>query len=155
MTQNVQQGGQIGEREGDLRKEDVAEANEDMDEGIVENVVRDEALIDAPASKSVIGLKVPDRKKAIKRGIDGHDEEPSPKRIAFEDTNMEEDDGIDVDLLAAKREDQLILYHAVLGHDVTDPYSNKNLKFSAKVQRHDGLNQQRQIKCNADVLKTI
>ena len=43
---------------------------------------------------------------------------------------MEEDDGIDVDSLAAKRGDSLILYHAVLGHDLTETYSNRRLKLA-------------------------
>ena len=41
---------------------------------------------------------------------------------------MEEDDGIDVDPLAAKIEDQNIVYHAVLGHDLTEAYSSMRLK---------------------------
>ena len=40
MAQQVQQGEQIGEREGDLRNEDIAE-----------QVVQDQTFIDAPASK--------------------------------------------------------------------------------------------------------
>ena len=43
---------------------------------------------------------------------------------------MEEDDGIDVDSLAAKMEDQLIVYHAVLGHDLTETYSSRRLKLA-------------------------
>ena len=101
-----------------------------MNEEVDENVVQDETLIDAPASKSDIRLKSPDRKKAAKRGTARHDEEPSIKRFVIEDTNMEEDDAIDVDSLAAKREDQLILYHAVLGHDLTGTYSDKRLKLA-------------------------
>ena len=108
-----------------MRKEDTAEPNEDMDGGIEENVVQDDTFIDAPASRSDIRIKSPDRKKAAKRGTDRHEEEPSTKRIVFEDASMEEDDSIDVDSLAGKTEDQLILYHAVLGHDLTEAYSNK------------------------------
>ncbi len=40
---------------------------------------------------------------------------------------MDEADGIDVDSLAAKKEYQLILYHAMLGHDLTESYSNARL----------------------------
>ena len=43
---------------------------------------------------------------------------------------MDEDDGIDVDWLAAKREDQLMLYHAMLGHDLTETYSSRRLKLA-------------------------
>ena len=46
----------------------------------------------------------------------------------FEDINMDDDDGIDADSLAAIREDQLRLYHAMLGHDLAETYSNKRLK---------------------------
>ena len=101
-----------------------------MDDGIVENVGQVETFIDTPASNSYIRIKSPDRNKGAKRGADRHDEAPSAKRIVFEDINMEEDDGIDVDSLAAKREDQLILYHAMLGHDLTETYSNKRLKLA-------------------------
>ena len=129
IAQQVQQGEQNEEREEDLRKEDIAEPNVDMDDGIAENVVQDN-FIDAPASRSDIRVKSPDRKKAAKRGTDRHDEEPRPKHFIFENAAMEEDDGIDVDSLAAKREDQLILYHAVLGHDLTETYSNRRLKLA-------------------------
>ena len=37
---------------------------------------------------------------------------------------MDEHDGIDVDMLAAKREDQFIFDHAVLGYDLTETFSN-------------------------------
>ena len=73
MAQQVQQGEQLGEREGNLRKEDIAEPNEDMDDGIAGNVVQDETFIDAPVSNSDIRIKTPDRKKAAQRGIDRHD----------------------------------------------------------------------------------
>ena len=43
---------------------------------------------------------------------------------------MEENNGIDVDSLAARKEDQLILYHAMLGHDITETYSNARLKMA-------------------------
>ena len=81
-------------------------------------------------SRSDIRIKAPDRKKAAQRGTDRHNEEPSTKRIVFEDASMEDDDSIDVDLLAARREDQLILYHAVLGHDLTETYSNQRFKLA-------------------------
>ena len=55
---------------------------------------------------------------------------PRTKHFVFDDAAMEEDDGIDVDSLAAKREDQLILYHAVLGHDLTEACSNQRLKLA-------------------------
>ena len=43
---------------------------------------------------------------------------------------MEEDDGIDVDSPTTKREDQLIMYHAVMGHDPTETYSNSRFKLA-------------------------
>ena len=43
---------------------------------------------------------------------------------------MEEDDSIDVDRLAAKIEDQMILYHAVLGHYLTETDSEQRLKLA-------------------------
>ena len=99
-----------------------------MDDGIAENVVQ-ENFIDAPASKSDIRLRSPDRKKAAKRGSDRHDGEPRPKQFIFENIDMEEDDGIDVDSLAARKEDQLILHHGMLGHDLTETYSSRRLKW--------------------------
>ena len=101
--------------------------NVDMDDGIAENVVQDH-FIDALASRSDIRVTSPDRKKAAKRGTDRHDEEPRPKQFIFENADMDEDDGIDVDSPAAKLEDQQIVYHAVLGHDLTEAYSTRRLK---------------------------
>ena len=87
----------------------------------------EESLTDAPAIKSDVRLKSPLRNKATKRrgGTARNDKEPSAKRIA-----MEEHDGIDVDPLAAKNEDQLILYHAILGHDLTKTSLNARLTFA-------------------------
>ena len=84
-------------------------------------------LADAPATKSDVRLNSPETKKATKRSTARHDEEPNTKRITFEDTAMEEEYGIYVDSLAAKKEDQLILYHSILGHDLTETYSNARL----------------------------
>ena len=80
MVQQVQQGEQNEEREDDLRKEDIAEPNVDMNDVIVENVVQDN-YIDAPASRSDIRVKSPDRKKAAKRGTDRHDENLEPNTL--------------------------------------------------------------------------
>ena len=71
-----------------------------MDDGIAENVVQDN-FIDAPASKSDIRVKSPDRKKAVKRGTDRHDEEPRPKQFIYDNADMDEADGIDADSIAA------------------------------------------------------
>ena len=87
----------------------------------------EEELTDAPAIKSDVRLKSPERKKATKRSTARHEEEPSTKRITFEETAMEENYGIYVDSLAAKKEDQLILYYDILGHDLTESYSNARL----------------------------
>ena len=43
------------------------------------DVVYDEALIDAPASKTDIRFEAPDRKKAAKRGAARHEEKHIPK----------------------------------------------------------------------------
>ena len=40
---------------------------------------------------------------------------------------MEQNERIDFDSLAAKKEDQLILYHAILRLDLTETYSNARL----------------------------
>ena len=59
--------------------------------------VDEEKLTDVPTTKCDVRLKSPERNKATKRSTARHDEEPSTKRITFEETAMEEDDGIDVD----------------------------------------------------------
>ena len=43
---------------------------------------------------------------------------------------MEENHGIDVDSLAPRQEHQLILYHAILGHDLIETYSNARLRLA-------------------------
>ena len=40
------------------------------------------------------------------------------------------DDQLDIDLLEAKNEDAHIFYHAILGHDLTECYSNKRLQLA-------------------------
>ena len=91
-----------------------------MNDGIVENVVQGEKLTGAPTSRSDIRIPSPERIKAAKRGTDKHDEEPIARRVILEEIDMDEDDGIDIDSLAARREYQLILYRAMLGHDLTE-----------------------------------
>ena len=90
----------------------------------------EDELFDAPKTNKDIRLKSPERRKATKRSTASHDEEPSAERITFEDAAMEENDGVDVDSLAARKEDQLILYHAILGHDLTETYSNARLNLA-------------------------
>ena len=72
-------------------------------------------------------MNSPERTKPTKRSTARHEEEPSTKINTFEDTVMEENDGIDVDSLAARKEVQLILYHAILGHDLTETYASARL----------------------------
>ena len=120
MAQQVDQ----NERVGDPREENVI-VPENVDEEM--SGADEEELTDAPATKSDVRLKSPERKKATKRSTARHEEEPSTTRITFEDTAMEENDGIDVDSVAAKKEYQLMLYHAILGHDLTETYSHARL----------------------------
>ena len=63
----------------------------------------EEESTDAPATKTDVRLKSPDRRKATKRSTARHDAEIRIKMITFEETAMEENDGIDVDSLAARR----------------------------------------------------
>ena len=42
----------------------------------------------------------------------------------------EENDGIDVDSIAACKEDPLILYHAMFGHDPTESYASTSLNLA-------------------------
>ena len=92
--------------------------NDDEDMNIV---VDEDELTDALATKTDVRLKSPERRKATKRSTARHDEEPSTKIITFEEVAMEEDYGVDVDSLVARKEDQLILYHAV--YDLTEVFS--------------------------------
>ena len=96
MAQQVEQ----KERVGYPREEDVIEP-ENVDENM-NCAVDEEELTDAPATKSDVRLKSPERKKATKRSTARHEEEPSTKMITIEDTAVEEHDGIDVDSMAAR-----------------------------------------------------
>ena len=44
------------------------------------------------------------------------------------------DDGVDVDSIEEKRTDNDIIYRAILGHDLTDIFSNKRLQLAADRQ---------------------
>ena len=98
---------------------------------ILSGAVDEEELADAPATKSDVQLKSPERKTATKRSTARHEEEPSTNRISFEDIAMEENYGIDVDSLAIRKEYQLILQHAILGHDLAETYSNARLTLAS------------------------
>ena len=102
---------------------------ENVDEDMRDDAVVNDDLTDAPATKTDISLKSLGRKKTPKTSTARHQEELSTKRISFEETAMEdkEHDGIDIDSLAARREDQLTLYHAMLGHDLPETYARLKL----------------------------
>ena len=71
-----------------------------------------------------------------KREVDprhGGDSEPAPAEVEVteKDEDVAElfmDDGIDIDAIEAKEEDSKIVYHAMLGHDLTEAYSNGRLQ---------------------------
>ena len=73
---------------------------------------------------------------------------------------MEEEDGLYVDSLADKREDQLMICHAVCGHDLTETYSNKRLKLAenrfvtGQLMRVDMSEMFSQEKCHS-ILQTV
>ena len=82
MAQHVEQNDRVDPREGnDIEPENADEEMSGDDE---------EELIDAPATRSDVRLKSRERKKATKRSTARHDEEPSIKRISFEETATEE-----------------------------------------------------------------
>ena len=112
MAQQIEQHERVDPREGnEIQPENVDEELSGADE---------EELTDAPAIKSDVRLEFPERKKATKRSTARHDEEPHIKMPTVEETAMEDNYGIDVDSLAAKKETQLILYRTILRHDLTE-----------------------------------
>ena len=99
-----------------------------------DDIKEDETLIDAPGRKSEARFRSPERKKASKRKKLIHGEEPDLKKIISDHGEMEdiaEDNDLDIDSIIAKKEDQNILYHAILGHDLTEVYSNKRLQLAS------------------------
>ena len=66
-------------------------------------------------------MTTPERIKPIKRSRGIRDEEPDSMKIMLDDDEMEEEannDGIGVDSIAAKKQDQDILFNAILGHEL-------------------------------------
>jgi hypothetical protein len=101
-----------------------------------------EVLEDAPnAAGDVRVARTPERNSAAKRVGGSREEEPVPKRMMMDPDapeEMEINDGIDVDVLNEKAEDQKIICHAILGHDLTETYSNARIRLAAnreEVQR--------------------
>ena len=82
MAQHVEQ----NERVEDPQEENVIEP-ENVDEEM--SGADEEEFTDAPATKSDVRLKSPERKKATKRSTARHEEEPSIKRNTIEDIAME------------------------------------------------------------------
>ena len=95
----------------------------------------DEPLDDAPGISTDIRLaRMPEKNPAFKRSPGTPDSEPLPKRTLLDPdaaVDMEVDDGIDVDALGEKAEDQKIVCRALLGHDLTEAYSNGRLRLAA------------------------
>ena len=87
-------------------REEVAMEPEQPDVPMEDDILAEEPLVDAPIGQTDVRLKSPERKKAIKRSVSRHDEEPEAKKLYF--YNFEADmesvnDGIDVDSLAARK----------------------------------------------------
>ena len=92
---------------------------------------------DAPTLVSERRVKTPVRPPASKRRSVVHDEEPDTKRIILGDMSDEGEagdvdigDGIDVDSIQARREDEIILHRAVLGQNLHDVYSIERIKLA-------------------------
>ena len=75
-------------------------------------------------------MKTPERRPAVKRGSPIHDDGPDLKKVILGEKSDEED-GMGIDYLQGKLEDQNIVYRAVLGHDLTEVYCNKRLMLAA------------------------
>ena len=121
-------------KEGDDQERD-APRQDNEDEPIKEvegDNANDDQLDDAPKRKSEARCKTPDKGKATKRRSIIHEEEPDTKRIILDDDEMEpenndQNDGIDIDSIEAKRIDQDIMFRASIGHDLSEVYSNKRI----------------------------
>ena len=103
----------------------------------------------APTLVSERRVKTPVRPPASKRRSVVHDEEPDTKRIILGDMSDEGEagdvdigDGIDVDSIQARREDEIILHRAVLGENLHDVYSNKHIKLAIIRNDMENLNEQ-------------
>ena len=60
------------------------------------------------------------------------DEVPTEQIVEDEDhvADLFMDEGIDIDSVEAREEDAKIVYHALLGHDLTESYSNGRLQLA-------------------------
>ena len=70
----------------------------------------------------------------MKRRADGvHDEEPDLKVKILEDDDEMIDGGeiLDIDIMKSKQQDKDIIYHAMLGHDLTEVYGGKRMQLAA------------------------
>ena len=100
-----------------------------------ENVEFKDGFDDAPIEKSEVRAKTPERKPAVKRGRESFfDDEPDLKKVIREDDDVMDDINagmIDSIEMKAMMEDRNIIYHAILGHDLTEVYSNQRLQLAA------------------------
>ena len=106
--------------------------------GMVVDDEPDEPLEDAPNAVGDVRLaRTPERNSAPKRTGEPSGESPMPKRMMMDPDapeEMEVNDGIDIDVLNEKAEDQRIIYHAILGHDLTESYLNARIQLAASRQ---------------------
>ena len=89
----------------------------------------DSPLADGPTVKTELRLKTPERNPSTKRASSSLEEEPILKRTILEDDAAEQDD--DMLVLKEKQQDKDIIYHALLGHDLTEVYPNRRLQLAA------------------------
>ena len=76
------------------------------------------------------------RPTAVKRRSNFHDEEPDTKKIIRDDgdENMEGEQGLDLDGVRARQEDEDMVCRHVLGQNLHDVYSNERLQLAASRQ---------------------
>ena len=96
-------------------------------------------LDDGPVERSETRFKTPERKPATKRrgednAAEAREGEPAKNNQCFEIVNDEGDGDQDSSVVQAKLEDERILHHAMLGHDLTEVYSNKRLQLAGSRQ---------------------
>ena len=104
----------------------------------------EDELVDAPGSSSDRRVLTPARKPAVKRKENIHTDEPDTKKIILDDPEIEQEvtSGMQLNEIMAKREDEIILNKAILGHSLHEVYSNQRIRLAVERNKMEGLNKQ-------------
>ena len=110
----------------------MSEANDDDDVFAEKANPKTESRVKTPERRPPVKRRAGEVRRQNEGQVAGHEDEPGFKMKIIDDDEM--DDGgenLDIGIMKSKQQDKEIIYHAMLGHDLTEVYGSERLELTA------------------------